>query len=98
MFRYNTRIIKSKRAGMGKSLFIKKQSEKLYAYLKRNATDEIRKKLTLHHLLVKIPVLGTSVDIDEVVNKLSKHGGNQEKIPRIYHFDIASTVRHLSIN
>ena len=88
------RVIKSRRAGVGKSLFVSRVGSKLDT-LMQNSRHALRQ--VLHsvdtNLIVTTPLHGNEVNQDKVVKALLPYEKTQEDaFPRIYHFDIASTV------
>ena len=78
-YRSCVRIITSERAGMGKSLFVKRLKEDLQR--KTNSDSECLKVIPIH---------GPLVTADLIVEAL-KEDFNNEK-PTIFHFDIAPSV------
>lgn len=86
--RCTVRVVKSNRAGVGKTL-----------YQKRMVTDLTR--LTQRGYLQRpnnltIPLHSKSVDVDKIMEQLMKRTslpGNQQ--PTIFHFDISSEVKFL---
>ena len=87
-FRYAARVIRSERAGMGKSLCVNRLTSKLEEML--NQSD------VTYPLCVTIPVHGPTVNIDVIMKSL-QHGSScgdlEYSHPQIFHFDIASSVR-----
>lgn len=87
-FRYTARVIRSERAGMGKSLYVNRLTSKLEQML--NQSD------VTYPLCVTIPVHGPTVNFDIVMKSLQR-GSNFDDLeystPQIFHFDIASSVR-----
>ena len=69
---------------MGKSLCVKRMTERLKKKLKVPVT---------YPLCVTIPIHGPSVDCDEVMNSLVCHANPVEPFPQIFHFDVAPSVR-----
>ena len=81
-------MIRSERAGMGKSLYVNRLTNKLEQML--NQSD------VTYPLCVTIPVHGPTVNFDTVMKSL-QHGSSFDALeyspPQIFHFDIASSVR-----
>ena len=75
--RSSVRIVTSSRAGMGKSLYIKRLREALETQ-------------TCYPVEVVIPVHGPTVTADSVVETLMEHVGNTSAT--IFHLDIAPNV------
>ena len=74
------RVVTSQRAGMGKSLYIKRRVEALNHELATNDGP--------HEVIV--PIHGPSVTPDTIVGALKEHMGIS--YPMIFHFDIAPSV------
>ena len=81
LFRSYVRLVTSQRAGMGKSLYIKRRKEDLF---KSVATHEP------HEVIV--PIHGPTVTPDTVVGALMPHIKNNFSI--IFHLDIAPNVSY----
>ena len=77
---------------MGKSLYIKKQSTKLENEIKNNISWTSKWKGEDHTLIMRTPIQGNSVDIEEVLTHLLDGDKSSNKHPKIYHFDVAPTV------
>ena len=77
------RVVTSQRAGMGKSLYIKRRTEDL---LKSVTTDEP------HEVIV--PIHGPTVTSDTVVGALMPH--IEKNFSIIFHLDIAPNVSYWS--
>ena len=83
--RCSVRVVKSHRAGVGKTLKVKRLAEKL----------QLTAGKTRHHrpLIVRIPLHCRSVDQSEVLRTLLQHSlAPEEYVPRIFHIDIAHEV------
>ena len=78
-YRSYVRVVTSQRAGMGKSLYIKRHVE---------ALDELVTTDGPHEVIV--PIHGPSVTPDTIVGALKEHLGISH--PIIFHFDIAPGV------
>lgn len=79
------RVVKSNRAGVGKTLFKKRMVSELTA-LTQSFSNEGANNLT-------IPLHGKSVNVDEIMEKLLATLLSPEKQqPRIFHFDFSSEV------
>lgn len=76
------RVVFSERPGMGKSLYIHRMAEQLGVKINKCAK-------TIHSV---IPIHGPLVNSDVVLNMLKDHYRDQKC--KIYHFDIAPSVRH----
>ena len=90
------RVIKSHTAGTGKSLFISRTGEALHSLIQKSnlATKQVNSSVDTD-VIVTTSMQGTGVDQDVVVRELIPYDKKKkEAFPRIYHFDIASTVRH----
>ena len=90
------RVIKSYTAGTGKSLFITRVGETLQLLIQKSnlATKQVNSSVDTE-VIVTTSMQGTGVDQDVVVRELIPYDKKKkEAFPRIYHFDIASTVRH----
>jgi len=88
------RVIKSYTAGTGKSLFITRVGETLQLLIQKSnlATKQVNSSVDTE-VIVTTSMQGTAVDQDVVVRELIPHDKKKkEAFPRIYHFDIASTV------
>ena len=72
------RVVSSSRAGMGKTLFITRMSERLQT------------KVTGHNVLIQIPIHGPKVTTDSVMELLVKHQDTSHST--ILHFDISPSV------
>ena len=87
--RYVARVVKSERAGMGKSLYVNRLTDKLEKML--NQSD----KSITYSLCVTIPVHGPTVDSNEIMKSL-QHSSSDFAVgyfpAQIFHFDIASSV------
>ncbi|XP_052215091.1 E3 ubiquitin-protein ligase rnf213-alpha-like isoform X2 [Dreissena polymorpha] len=82
--RSSVRLVKSNRAGVGKSLYVKRVGERLVT--KAN-------ELKLETNLVSIPLQEKRINIDEVVKVLKKHTPLPGvKYPRLFHIDISTEV------
>ena len=89
------RVIKSHTAGTGKSLFIKRVGEQLQSMIKKSkfGTEQVKSSVNAD-VIVTTSLQGTGVDQNVVVRELIPYDKKEkEAFPRIYHFDIASTVR-----
>ena len=73
------RVVTSQRAGMGKSLYIKRRMEALNELVTTDGPHE-----------VIVPIHGPSVTPDTVVGALKEYMGI--RYPIIFHFDIAPSV------
>lgn len=81
------RVVKSEKAGMGKSLHKKRLTEKL---LKKNPIGV----LDDFPLSVTIPMSQKQIDVVEVSNRILKCTlPNDVSYPRIFHIDIAYGVK-----
>ena len=78
--RCTVRVIQSERTGMGKSLYVKRMTERLKERFKIPVT---------YPLCVTIPIHGPNVDFDEVMKSLLHHANPVEPLPQIFHFDVA---------
>ena len=87
------RVIRSERAGMGKSLYISRLTNKLKERLNQSNQP------ATYSLCVTIPVHGPTVNNDEIMKSLQhsfvKFDDPEYFPPQIFHFDIASSVRSL---
>ena len=85
------RVIRSERAGMGKSLYVSRLTRKLKEKL--NQSNQPAE----YSLCVTIPVHGPTVNYDEIMKSLQQNSLNFTNLecfpPQIFHFDIASSVR-----
>ena len=98
LFSYNARVVSSTSGGMGKSLFVQEKGTALENLLMSSAKMKYRisRSKHLNTIVVTIPVHGTSVYMDEIVELLLMFEERQGcSFPRIYHFDIAPTVGSL---
>ena len=71
---------------MGKSLYVKRMTERLKKTFKAPIT---------YPLCVTIPIHGPNIDCDEVMKSLLCHANPVEPLPQIFHFDVAPSVRIL---
>ena len=69
---------------MGKSLYVKRMTERLKKKFKVPVT---------YPLCVTIPIYGPNVDFDKVMKSLLRHANPTEPFPQIFHFDVAPSVR-----
>ena len=100
LFRYSVRVVKSKRAGVGKSLYISRVGSKLDSLMQhsRHALRQVFHSVDTN-LVVTTSLHGNEVNQDKVVKSLLPYEKTQEDaFPRIYHFDIASTVNKLHLS
>ena len=85
------RVIRSERAGMGKSLYVSRLTNKLKEQLNQSNQP------ATYSLCVTIPVHGPAVNNDEIMKSLQhsfvKFDDPEYFPPQIFHFDIASSVR-----
>ena len=77
------RVVSSERAGMGKSLYIRRLSEQLTTLTSQDP----------HHVV--IPIHGPKVTPDTLVESLIKYIGNSQAT--IFHLDISPSVSCLSV-
>ena len=82
LFRSCVRIVTSNRAGMGKSLYIKRLREALET------------QTSVQPLEVVVPLHGPVVTADTVVKALEKHFGKHTAT--IFHIDIAPSVSEVA--
>ena len=97
LYSSTVRIIKSHTAGTGKSLLITRIGEKLQSLIQQSnlATKQVNSSVDTE-VIVTTSLQGTGVDQDVVVGELIPYDKKKkEAFPRIYHFDIASSVRQL---
>lgn len=83
---------------MGKSLFVKEKAYSLEQILMSSAImkDHRSRSRNPSANAVTIPVHGTSVCVNEIVESLLRFEERDENnFPRIYHFDIAPSVSTL---
>ena len=88
--------MKSHSAGTGKSLFITRVGETLNLLIQKSnfARKQVNSSVDTE-VIVTTSMQGTGVDQDVVLRELIPYDKKKkEDFPRIYHFDIASTVRH----
>lgn len=86
-FRHCVRVVKSEKAGMGKSLHKKRLTEQLQA---KNPTGVVED----FPLSVSIPLSQKQLDVVEVSNIILKYTlPNDVSYPRIFHIDIAFGVK-----
>ena len=100
LLRFNVRVVKSNRAGVGKSLFVSRVGGRLDELIKRSryAYRQVTHSADTN-VVVTIPLHGNEVQEDKVVKSLLPYERTQEDaIPRIYHFDLASTVRRYRLH
>lgn len=95
--RFNVRVVTSIRGGMGKSLFIEKKSDQLNKHLSHNCTPKQKDRFQNYQMVVRTPVHGTTVGYNNIVSNLSSNCIFDDDFPRIYHFDVALTVRIIKI-
>ena len=69
---------------MGKSLYVKRMTNKLKKKLKIPVT---------YPLCVTIPIHGPNVDFDKVMKSLLCYSNPLDPLPQIFHFDVAPSVR-----
>ncbi|XP_052242488.1 E3 ubiquitin-protein ligase rnf213-alpha-like, partial [Dreissena polymorpha] len=80
-------LITSRRAGNGKSLYVKRNAEKFKARFGPKSEQ-------LETVLVTIPLQEKQIDVNEVIQTLSKFTPIPEKTtPRIFHIDISHEVQ-----
>ena len=87
------RVVTSVRGGMGKSLFIEKKSDQLDKYISTNCSAKQKDRFQDYEMVVRTPVHGTTVGYNDIVSNLSSNCIFDDDFPRIYHFDVAPTVR-----
>ena len=87
-------MITSSRGGMGKSLFIQQKSSELDEYVSKNASVKQKDRFQNDSTLVRTPVHGTSVSYNDIVSNLSSNSIPDDGFPRMYHFDVAPTVKN----
>jgi len=88
------RVIKSYAAGAGKSLFITRIGEKVQTLIEKSdfAMKQVNSSVDTD-IIVTTSLQGTTVDQNVVVRELIRYDKKKEEaFPRVYHFDIASTV------
>ena len=82
-------MIKSEKAGMGKSLYVSRLTDKLKKMLNQSNNS------ITYSLCVTIPVHGPTVDYDEIMKSL-QHSSSDFPLgyfpAQIFHFDVASSV------
>ncbi|WAR16707.1 R213A-like protein, partial [Mya arenaria] len=82
----NTRIVLSERAGVGKSLFVKRVEEKLRFHVARQEQTTFER--------VTVPLQERSVNMEYVTQSLLKHATEPEiKTARLFHIDISHEVQ-----
>ncbi|XP_052765375.1 E3 ubiquitin-protein ligase rnf213-alpha-like isoform X1 [Mya arenaria] len=82
----NARAVLSQRAGVGKSLFVKRVDEKLRAHVETQKHVEFKR--------VTVPLQEKIVDLDYVTRSLIKHAAGPEiKTARLFHIDISHEVQ-----
>ena len=86
-------MITSSRGGMGKSLFIQQKSDELDKYVSKNASARQKDRFQNHSTVVRTPVHGTAVNYNDIVSNLSSNSISDDDFPRMYHFDVAPTVK-----
>ena len=93
-FSSTVRVVKSYEAGAGKSFCIKKVGDKLGEILKKSkvASNRIFRSVDTEPIITT-SLQGTIVDQDDVVKELLPFDKKKnDAFPRIFHFDIASSV------
>ena len=91
------RVIKSRTAGTGKSLLTASIGEELESLIRKSpvASKQVNSSVDTE-VIVTTSLQGTMIDKDSVVKELIPYDKKKKNaFPRIYHFDIASTVRKL---
>ncbi|CAG2226872.1 RNF213 [Mytilus edulis] len=79
----SVRVVKSWRAGVGKSLF------------KRNMVAALQREQEIEECVVSIPLYDRNIVVDEVMEVLLAHNPPHVKQPRIFHIDISHEVGKL---
>ena len=85
------------RGGMGKSLFIAKKSDELDKHTLNKCSAKQKDRFQKYQMVVRTPVHGTTVSYNDIVSNLSANCIFDDDFPRIYHFDVAPTVRIIEI-
>ena len=81
--RSTVRVVRSERAGVGKSLYVKRQHESLESKIGRSNTD----------LTVSIPLHEKTISLQTVTQRLLKEIPHPDAITtRIFHIDISHEV------
>lgn len=83
--RSTARVIISNRAGMGKSLYVRRLSQKLGKMMSLETP-----------CLVTVPIHGPDVTADEIIDLLQPHVLDSHS--KIYHFDIATSVSFKAVS
>lgn len=88
------RVVKSATAGTGKTLCITRVGEELEGLVQKSASATRQRNASVDtEVIVTASLQGSSVNQDEIVEELIPYDKKEnEAFPRIYHFDIASTV------
>ncbi|XP_065678772.1 E3 ubiquitin-protein ligase rnf213-alpha isoform X3 [Hydra vulgaris] len=90
---YKSIVVKSRKGGMGKSLFVEKCGSRLSSHLDSNYQTNMSNSQNKNSVVI-VPVHGAVVNTDAIVERLLQF---EEKpnafFPRIYHFDITTMVR-----
>lgn len=85
-FRSSVRVIKSWRAGVGKTLFKKRIEEEL-SHLNRGV---------VHSEAISIPLQEKNIDLHGLISRLLQHVTRPGEIAaRIFHIDVSHEVSHL---
>ena len=93
------RVLKSHRAGVGKSLYAKRRIEQLYRMVGNNENIDVNGgKQTLNDdriMSIKIPLQEKAIDVDTFCSILLQHTTLPENsFPRIFHIDISYEVNY----
>ena len=85
-------VVTSDESGMGKSFLVEKCGARLSTHLESHYQVSMQQSLKKNPVIT-IPVHGTTVNIDAIVDRLLKFEEKPNaKFPRLYHIDITTMV------
>ncbi|XP_065678766.1 E3 ubiquitin-protein ligase rnf213-alpha isoform X3 [Hydra vulgaris] len=90
---YKSIVVKSRRSGMGKSLFVEKCGSQLSSHLDANYQANMSNSQNKSSVVI-VPVHGTLVNVNAIVERLLQFEERPNAFfPRLYHFDITTMIR-----
>jgi len=83
IFRSTVRVVRSERAGVGKTLYVRRQDEFLQSQVRRRHRNLITER-------VSIPLQEKTINLQTVTQRLLEHTPDpDENTARIFHIDIS---------
>lgn len=90
-FRLCVRVVSSSRGGLGKTLFVRRLTDKLPNLVNNDMVVSRCSNLSLH---VTVPLHGNSTDSSMLVDLLLPHGVKANvPLSRVFHLDVSPSVR-----